>query len=145
MADGISFMEIDGFRNALNGKALSTLLNLVTDDVAMQDELGGARSGKTLFGQNWKNWFAAFPDMTVSSRATTIQGWNAILEVTVTGTNTGPLALPNGQTFAATNKAVRTEAAWALRFNSAGKLAGLRIYGNPSTLLTQLGVATNPP
>ena len=142
MTDGISTLEVDGFRNAVNGHTLNTILALVTDDVAIQDEFGGARSGKSVFGQFFKNWFGGFPNMTVAPRATTIQGWSAVVEVTVTGTNTGQLTLPDGQVLAATNRSVKLEGAWALRFNSAGKLAGLRIYNNPSKLLAQLGVAT---
>ena len=142
MADGISNMEVDGFRNAVNGHALNSILALVADDVAIEDELGGARSGKSAFGQIVQGWVAAFPNLAVESRATTIQGWSATMEVTVTGTNTGQLTLPDGRTFAATNRSIRTEGAWAMRFNNAGKLAGLRIYGNPAKLLSQLGLAT---
>jgi len=145
MADGISFLEVDGFRKTVNGHTVDTILALVADDVTLQDEMGGARSGKTAFRQFLQNWIGGFPNLAVSSRAVTIQGWSAAMEVTVTGTNTGPLTMADGSVLAATNKSVQTEGAWALRFNTAGKVAGLRIYSNPSKLLSQLGVATTPP
>ena len=96
MTDGISNMEVDGFRNAMNGRTVSRILDLVSDDIAFTDSSGQVRTGKGEFGQYLTAWFGAFPDYAAFARTTTIQGWSATLEVSITATNLGPLPLPGG-------------------------------------------------
>ena len=139
MGDGISEMEVDGFRKLLGGGSLDPILERLADGVTYEDEVVGARTGKDAFSEAWSGWMTAFPDLKVESRHTTIQGNTAVMETTTTGTNTGPLNMAGGA-LPPTNKKVALEGAWVFGFNSEGKVTNFRVYGNPMKMLQQLGI-----
>ena len=77
------------------------------------------------------------PDVkgTVSSAIST--GNTAVLEVSWTGTHTGPLQGPSG-TIPATGKQQTTRAGWVLEFDD-GKLTQSRHYFDMLSFMQQLG------
>jgi predicted ester cyclase len=141
MGDGISEMEVDGFKDALNSRTMDQILSRVTDDLAYQDEMRGGGLGKDDFGRIWTGLLAAFPDAMVQTRRTVISGFTAALEATIIGTNTGGLPLPDGQILPPTNRKVNLEVAWIWEFAEDGKVRSFRSYGNPSRMFGQLGLS----
>ncbi len=65
-------------------------------------------------------------------------GNTAVLEVTWTGTHTGPLQGPSG-TVAATGKQQTTRSCWVMNFDG-GKLQKSRQYFDMLSFMQQLGV-----
>ena len=111
--------------------------NLTADSI--YDEVGTSRKLEgvdTIVGA-LKGWKEAMPDVkgTVSSAIST--GNTAVLEVSWTGTHTGPLQGPSG-TIPATGKQQTTRAGWVLEFDD-GKLTQSRHYFDMLSFMQQLG------
>ncbi len=111
--------------------------NLTADSI--YDEVGTSRKLEgvdTIVGA-LKGWKEAMPDVkgTVSSAIST--GNTAVLEVSWTGTHTGPLQGPSG-TIPATGKQQTTRAGWVLEFDD-GKLKQSRHYFDMLSFMQQLG------
>ena len=85
-----------------------------------------------------KGWKAAFPDITGRITTSAGAGNTAVLEITWTGSNEGPLETPGG-TIPATGKAVEFADAQVYTVEN-GLVTSLRNYGDFLTMLTQLGV-----
>ena len=111
--------------------------NLTADSI--YDEVGTSRKLEgvdTIVGA-LKGWKEAMPDVkgTVSSAIST--GNTAVLEVSWTGTHTGPLQGPSG-TIPATGKQQTTRAGWVLEFDDE-KLTQSRHYFDMLSFMQQLG------
>jgi ketosteroid isomerase-like protein len=86
--------------------------------------------------------FAAFPDWTIEPTEVLVSGTTSVVVNSVHGTQTGPLASPNGKySIAPTNRKISQELVTRLVFNEHGKVQTLRAFGNPSELYTQLGLS----
>ncbi len=111
--------------------------NLTADSI--YDEVGTSRKleGIDTIVEALKGWKEAMPDVkgTVGSAVST--GNTAVLEVTWTGTHTGPLEGPTG-TIAATGKQQTTRAGWVMEFDN-GKLNQSRHYFDMLSFMRQLG------
>ncbi len=111
--------------------------NLTADSV--YDEVATSRKleGVEAVVEALKGWKEAFPDVkgTIGNAMST--GNTAILEVSWTGTHTGPLQGPTG-TIAATGKQQTTRSGWVLDFDG-GKLKQSRHYFDMLSLMQQLG------
>jgi steroid delta-isomerase-like uncharacterized protein len=83
-------------------------------------------------------WKAAFSDIHGGIGNSSDCGSTALLEITWTGTNDGPIEMPNG-TLPATGKRTEFDAAQIFEIEN-GLVKEFRNYGDFITMLTQLGV-----
>ena len=106
---------------------------------SVYDEVGTSRKleGVDTILEALKGWKEAMPDVkgTVGSAITT--GNTAVLEVSWTGTQTGPLQGPGG-TIAPTGKQQTTRFGWVLEIDN-GKLKQSRHYFDMLSFMQQLG------
>ena len=107
---------------------------------SLYDEVGTARrlQGIDKIIEGFQGWKGAMPDVkgTVTNALTV--GNTAVLEVTWSGTHTGPLPGPTG-TLRATGKQQTTRAGWLLNFEG-GKIKESRHYFDMLSFMQQLGV-----
>jgi steroid delta-isomerase-like uncharacterized protein len=105
------------------------------------DELGTQRkiAGPEKIVELFKAWKMAFPDAVGTVTSAVASGNNAALEVTWTGTHTGPLTTAEG-TIPASGKRQETPAAFFLTFEG-DKVKESRHYFDSMTLLKQIGAA----
>ena len=85
-----------------------------------------------------EGWKAAFSDIHGNIRVQSNCGNTTVLEITWTGTNDGPIEMPNG-TLPATGKSVEFDNACIFSVEN-GQVREFRNYGDFLTMLTQLGV-----
>jgi steroid delta-isomerase-like uncharacterized protein len=83
-------------------------------------------------------WKGAMPDVTGRVTNAFATGNTVVLEVTWTGTHTGPLVGPKG-TAPATGKQQTTRASWVLDFDG-GKIKESRHYFDMLSFMQQLGL-----
>jgi steroid delta-isomerase-like uncharacterized protein len=112
---------------------------LCSPDV-VYEEKGTNRTSKGVDGilDVAKGWKAAFPDINGRILTSAGAGNIAVLEITWTGSNEGPLETPGG-TIPATGKAVEFDDAQVYTVEN-GLVTSMRNYGDFLTMLTQLGV-----
>ena len=103
------------------------------------DELGTARKvdGPEKIVELFKGWKQAFPDAVGTVTSAVASGDKAALEVTWSGTHTGPLATAEG-TIPASGKSQETPAAYFFTF-AGDKIKESRHYFDSLTLLKQIG------
>jgi steroid delta-isomerase-like uncharacterized protein len=85
------------------------------------------------------DFVTAFPDITFRPTKVITDGETVALEVTVTGTNTGPLHLPTGL-IPATRRRVEFSAAGFSVIDAMGRIREERRYFDVAGMLTQLGL-----
>jgi len=103
------------------------------------DELGTQRKieGPEKIVELFKAWKTAFPDAVGTVTSSVATGNTAVLEVTWTGTHTGPLTMAEG-TIPASGKHQETPAALFYTFEG-DKIKESRHYFDSMTLLKQIG------
>jgi steroid delta-isomerase-like uncharacterized protein len=111
---------------------------LATD--ARYNELGTRRlvDGPEGIVEVFKGWRMAFPDAVGTVTSSVASGSTAALEVTWTGTHTGPLETAAG-TIPASGRRQETPGAIFFTFEN-GKIKESRQYFDSTTLLEQIGV-----
>jgi len=124
---------------AFNDSDWSRFSALCSPDV-LYEEKGTNRATKGVDGilgvaHGWK---AAFPDIRGKIVTSAGAGSNAVLEITWTGTNDGPIELSSG-TVPATGKPVEFDDAQVYTVEG-GKVVGFRNYPDFLTMMTQLGL-----
>jgi steroid delta-isomerase-like uncharacterized protein len=126
--------QIDAFNNG-DWEQLQALL--ASD--SRYDELGTERKieGPEKIVELFKGWKMAFPDAVGTVTSAVASGNKAALEVTWTGTHTGPLATAEG-TIPASGKRQETPAAIFFAFEGE-KIKTSRHYFDSMTLLKQIG------
>jgi steroid delta-isomerase-like uncharacterized protein len=104
------------------------------------EEKGSNRTSKGIDGilDVAKGWKAAFPNIQGRIWTSAGAGNIALLEITWTGSNEGPLETPAG-TVPATGKAVEFDDAQVYTVEN-GLVTSMRNYGDFLTMLTQLGI-----
>ena len=109
---------------------------------ARYEEFGTERKveGPEKIVELFKGWKTAFPDAVGTVTSAIASGNKAALEVTWTGTHTGPLVTAEG-TIPASGKRQETPAAFSFTFEN-GKVKESRHYFDSMTLLKQIGAAT---
>ena len=85
-----------------------------------------------------QTWKEAMPDVKGGVTNAIAMGNTVVLEVTWTGTHTGPLEGPQG-TVPATGKQQTTRASWVLQFDG-GKIKESRNYFDMLSFMQQLGI-----
>jgi steroid delta-isomerase-like uncharacterized protein len=108
---------------------------------ARYDELGTQRKieGREMIVELFRGWKTAFPDAAGEVTSAVANGDKAALEITWTGTHTGPLEGAEG-TIPASGKHQETRAACFFTFQG-DKIKESRHYFDSLTLLKQIGAA----
>src|ERR1700693_4954745 len=73
------------------------------DDAELVTPLAPGLKGKEAIAEYWRQMRESFPDAKVTVHRMVVEGDTVVTEYTFTGTNTGPLRLPTGETLPATN------------------------------------------
>ena len=107
---------------------------------SLYDEVGTSRRvhGVDKIISCLQEWKEAMPDVTGEVTSATATGDTVVLEVTWTGTHTGPLQSPGG-VIPATGKQQTTRAGWLMKFDG-GKVEESRHYFDMLSFMQQLGV-----
>lgn len=108
-----------------------------TDAVVRAPE--GSYEGGAAIREFWAHQFSAFPDSHVTSDLVVEQGDDIAFEFTYTGTNTGPMGMPDGSTLPATGKRVEMKGMQLLQLRD-GKIVRHAVYHDSMTALVQLGL-----
>ena len=111
--------------------------NLTSDSV--YDEVGTSRRLEgvdTIIGA-LHGWKEAMPDVKGTVASSLTAGNTAVLEVSWTGTQTGPMATPSG-TIPASGKQQTTRASWVLEV-AGGKVKQSRQYFDMLSFMHQIG------
>jgi steroid delta-isomerase-like uncharacterized protein len=84
--------------------------------------------------------FEAFPDMRVDVKQTIAEGDLVVINMTVTGTHSGPMNMPNGQTIPATGKKISVSGSNSFELAN-GRILRNSLYYDQLGLMAQLGLA----
>jgi steroid delta-isomerase-like uncharacterized protein len=96
--------------------------------------------GRAAIEKDAADFFRAFPDLRIEVINIFEKGDRAAGEVTMTGTNSGPLVTPMGEV-PATGKRMDTRGALVGRINAENLIVEERRYYDTGTLMRQLGIA----
>ena len=88
--------------------------------------------------EEYEAWAVAFPDGTVEVKNLVAQGDNVVVEMVVTGTNTGPMLGPDGEMLPPTGQKTVLGLCDVMDFKD-GKVVGGRSYFDLDTIKRQLG------
>lgn len=125
----------------VNTRNVETIVEQYAEDATFQvPSLAAPIHGKTAIRNFLTGSFTAFPDWTMDVSRVYVAGSDVVVVNSVRGTHTGPLAQPNGQPIAPTNKKFAQEQMTRVVLNGSGKVQSLRSYGNPAELNQQLGL-----
>jgi steroid delta-isomerase-like uncharacterized protein len=126
---------VDAFSNA----DWDRMRTLVSPDIVYQETGTGRHlQGVEDYLAMCQTWRQAFPDVTGKISTTLADGGTVAIEVTWTGTHTGPLASPTGE-IPATGKPIQVEC--TLWYQIAGdRVENLRSHLDVLGMLTQLGI-----
>ena len=115
---------------------LRTLLaeDFYEEELATQRRLEGA-DARVEAAQTWKQ---AFPDEHGTITGVYTSGNTVAIEVTWEGTQSGPMAMPDGQEFPPSNKRETVKSVQVIEVED-GKMKALRTYFDLMTLLQQIG------
>ena len=86
-----------------------------------------------------QGFLTAFPDLHFDVTRTVAHGDDVVLHWTATGTHTGPLRTPSGNTVAPTGKQVSIVGSSTIEIKN-GKIAGAWAFWDRASMLDQLGL-----
>jgi ketosteroid isomerase-like protein len=119
---------------------LEELRNCYADDATITTPDQGELSGADAITNWFRPFSEAFPDARFEPLYGHEVGDTAIDEGYFTGTNTGPIPLPTGETAPATGKQVRLRACDAATVRG-GRITSHRFYYDQMEFLSQLGLS----
>ncbi len=124
----------------LNSRDAAATANLYTED-AVYYEPNEPKSlrGRKAMEKNYANYFRAFPDIGVETKSVFVDGNHIIIEGEWSGTNTGPLATPEGE-LPATGHKIKIKFASIMRISSEGLIEEDRTYWDSASFMRQLGL-----
>jgi ketosteroid isomerase-like protein len=135
---------MDRITKAAVSKDWETLASLYAPDAVAVDPIAGQLTGSGIVDL-FKEFIEPFPeDINFEPLAAHEAGNVAIDEGYIVGTNTGPLALPSGETISATGKSVRIRSCDVLTVKD-GVAVSHHFYYDQMELLSQLGLAPETP
>jgi ketosteroid isomerase-like protein len=135
---------IERWFETIDSKQVDKLAGVETADLEMKMPGGMVVKGSAGHAQMTKMFAAGFPNFKHTVSRCVESGETIACEGKWGGDHTGPFAMPNGQTVAATNKHVEFE--WAgLATIKNGKVATVNVYFDNLGFLQQLGVIPPPP
>lgn len=130
-----AYEQAIGFYNAGD---MDGLANSYTEDAVVVSP-SGTTQGRAAIREGWSQEKSAFPDRRVTIDSITEEGDTIAAELTWTGTNTGPLVLPDGTEMAPTGKRVENRAADVVQVHR-GKAAVQHQYWDNMAYARQLGL-----
>lgn len=134
---------VDRGLQAWRARDADTFAGLYADDATISAPGGAVLRGQEGARQFMSMWNEAFPDNEVTIEHEYIAGTVAIQEGVFTGTHSGTLNTPDGQSIPATGRSLR--AAYADVFETDGdRINSERLYFDQVELLTQLGLMPAP-
>ncbi len=89
--------------------------------------------------ENLQGFITAFPDLSFKLRTKVAQGDSVAVSWTSSGTHTGPLPTPTGDSLPPTNKKASVNGSSFYKFKN-GKIVGSQTYWDMTGLLAQLGL-----
>jgi steroid delta-isomerase-like uncharacterized protein len=127
-----------------NAGDFDRLRSLLADDfyeeeLATQRRLEGA-DARIEAAHGWKR---AFPDERGTITGAYTSGNTVAIEITWEGTQSGPLAMPDGQELPPSNKRMTVKSVEVIEIED-GKLKALRHYFDLMTILRQIGAMDRP-
>lgn len=131
----------DRLETALNQHDRQAISACYGDDVALVAP-EGAFKGRDEATAYLVSFLDAFPDLHIDNLSKTTSGDVAIDEWIFTGTNTGPLALPDGTNVPATGRRVNVRGC-DVAVVTGGAITSHRVYYDLLDLMTQLGLAAS--
>jgi len=111
------------------------------DAVVLDPQYAEPLRGREAIERDTADFVTAFPDLRAQVTRTLFDGATHALEMTVSGTNTGPLTLPTGSTVPPTNRRAEIHMAVFGRVDGDGLVVEERRYFDIAGLLAQLGLA----
>ena len=127
---------------AINARDLPAYLANQQPDVELVLPGGEALRGREQAGAYIAAMWSAFPDGALAFTTMVIAGNSAAVEITFSGTHTGPLASPQG-TVPPTGKQVTLKSASILQIRD-GLIASEHVYLDPTQMPEQLGLIGQP-
>jgi steroid delta-isomerase-like uncharacterized protein len=126
--------------DAINGHDVARFATLYSSDAIVLDpQYPAPLSGRAEVERDMADFLKALPDLRAQLTRTLVEGSTHAAELTMSGTNTGPLALPSG-TVPATNRRLEFHLAVFGRVNSNGEVVEERRYYDIADQLRQLGL-----
>jgi len=89
--------------------------------------------------ENLQGFFTAFPDLSFKLRTKVAQGDFVAVSWASSGTHTGPLRTPTGDTIPATNKKASVNGSTFYEFKN-GRVVSSQVYWDMVSLLAQIGM-----
>ena len=132
----------DALTDAVNRQDREAIAACYAPDVTVVSP-DGTLTGREAAAKLIYGYIDAFPDLHVTSWSKVTSGEMAVDEFTIEGTNTGPIATPEGESIPPTGRAfsLRCIDVGVIRD---GQIVSHRSYWDQLDLLTQLGLAGQP-
>jgi steroid delta-isomerase-like uncharacterized protein len=128
--------NVSTFHKNFNAREFSKNGDLVADDLIVQSN-GTELRGRDAFVQRIARFVGPFPDVKLDDESIIVDGNQAAIRFTITGTQKGPLETPSG-TIAPTGKSIKIDGIEYFTFNKEGKLIYLVTCENLAQLVQQL-------
>jgi predicted ester cyclase len=128
----------DSLTDAMNRHDLDAIADGYGQQVVVNSP-DGTFEGRQAATAYLESFLGAFPDLTVNVWSKVTSGDLVCDEWTLTGTNTGPLPLPDGSTLPATGKRVELRGCDIAALED-GQVISHRLYYDNVDFLTQLGI-----
>ena len=134
---------IEGFREAFFGRHdAEAAAQVYTEDATLWDPTTPETiRGRAAIEANLAAYLTAFPDLDADVTNVISAGEWFVAELTLHGTNTGPLEVEPGVTVPPTGKPVQMKVCWVGRATASGLCAEDRSYYDAASLLAQLGLS----
>ncbi|WP_060883728.1 ester cyclase [Streptomyces caniscabiei] len=116
-----------------------TVANLFAEDAVAHTPDGGELHGRDAIAGYWQQMTDAMPEARYESLASFEVGDTAIDEGVFSGTNTGPLAFPDGTSIPATHKDISMRGVDFATVRD-GQIVSYRLYFDQLDFLNQLGL-----
>ena len=130
---------MDRLTEAVTHGDLETIAGLFAEDAVALTPDEGELEGRDAIVAYWRTMTEAIPDATFTYRNRFEADDTAIDEGIFTGRNTGPIALPDGETLPATGRTVNIRGVDLAQVKD-GRIASYRLYFDQMEFLDQLGL-----
>lgn len=135
---------MDRLTEAFGSKDLKAIGECYAENAVVVSPERGEIMGRDQFVEYWRPFMEAFPDITYESMHKHESGDTGIDEGYFTGTNSGPLPLPSGETLPATEKSIRIRGCDIGTVEN-GLIREHRLYYDQMEFLGQLGLLPEEP